>query len=529
MASKPITHTNYDNSMKRSKYDSKVTRKIYDLLNQGKISMALKWTQDYIKEYPTDGVGLLLYAKCMIGLDEEEAKITCFKLIEDEIKSDLRVKGEALFLLGNMEKNSGNSLEAKEYYRRSAALGFLMAKHELIKDLILNSDYEKALDMINNMNTLDYDIHTYLLKASALYHLERFDEGLDIMNQIDTTSLTKGILIYYYTEIKANFYIATGRNEEAEQVLEAYIKKSSRYNKNYCLLVDCYLKRKKVKEAYLLCKDIMENADDSIKLYTRFSLGNAYRELGNFDKAKEEYLKATDSSNSKSRISASYISLGELSLIEGDYEQARRYFQKLDSTDRKCKVRKTIFLAIVELKLHNISKAYKMLSKIDVHSIPMDLHNLYHQTKTIAMHEMGKQVDGEDYFTQQLVHYSKSSAIKHVNNYHKKGNSCTFFEKSIPAYSLLNLAPTLLESGVMIENRAIEKYLVPYQNVGYCNGKLTNYMEVVMLSGTDHVLTMYPVNYLSEEELQKEEKQAFQKKKIPSQIAKFNERYGQKG
>ena len=49
-----------------------------------------------------------------------------------------------------------------------------------------------------------------------------------------------------------------------------------------------------------------------------------------------------------------------------------------------------------------------------------------------------------------------------------------------------------------------------------------------MLAGTNHVLTMYPVEYISEEELKKEEKIGFQKKKLPSQIEKFNARYSQK-
>ena len=80
----------------------------------------------------------------------------------------------------------------------------------------------------------------------------------------------------------------------------------------------------------------------------------------------------------------------------------------------------------------------------------------------------------------------------------------------------------------MIENRIVEKYLTPYQNAGYYNGRLVHYIEVVMLAGTNHVLTMYPVEYISEEELKKEEKIGFQKKKLPSQIEKFNARYSQK-
>lgn len=539
-----MAHINNDNRTKKiNKYDSRITRKVYDLLNQGKRSLALKYTQDYIKEYPTDSVGLILYAKCMIGLDDEEAKSTCFRIIEGEIKAESKAKGEALFLLGNIERDHGNYLDAEKYYQQSADLGFLMAKHEVIKELITDYDYKSALDMIDSIDTSEYNVQTYLLKAFVLYHLKRYDEGLDVINQIDVSSVTKEKFLYNYTGIKATLCMVLDRNQEAEQILETYVKQSSPYNRNHSLLVDSllvdyyldsllvdyYLNRKKIKEAYLLCRDIMENAGENIKLYTRSSLGDIYRELGNFDKAKEEYLKATDPSNSKERVSSAYISLGELSLLEEDYEQARKYFKKIDSSNIKFKTRRTIYLAIVELKLQNVNKAYKMLNKIDIRNIPPDLQNLYHQAEVTVMCEMEKRVDEDDYFTQQLLHYSKSSAIRHMDKHYKKCNRIAFFDRSIRSYSLFRLVSTLSENGTRIENSTVEKYLVPYKNVGYCNGETTHYMEVVMLPGTNHVLSMYPVKHISEEELQKQTSEVFQKQKTSSQIDKFNARYGKKG
>lgn len=525
--------------MKMKKYtanhDSKKIQNIYQLLNDGKLAIAFREIKNYMENYPTDDLGLLTYADCLLKMIDKKIGATSnYQEIEEMclqvINKESKFKGSAYEILGKSKLKQHDTKSAEIYLKNALALGNNRVINSLLSVLLTNQKHQETLDMINSIDDSYYDNDTLLLKASALYHLDQYEEGLNVINQIDLSNLPKETsTYYYYIGRKAKLYMAMDRDEEAQQLLETYIKQSSIYNKNHCLLVDSYLKRRKVKEAYLLCKDIMEHAGDSVKLYTRVSLGNVYREMGNFNKAKEEYLKAIDPCNSKGRILASYISLGELSLIEGDYEQARRYFQKIDITNIKYKVRRTIYLAIVELKSQNISKAYKMLSKINTHDIPSDLQILYHHTKNVVMHEMGKQVEEEDYFTRQLAHYSKKSAIKHIEKYHKKNSSIAFFERGIPTYSLLNLAPTLLESGIRVENRAVEKYLVPYQNVGYCNGKLTDYMEVVMLPETTHVLTMYPVNHLSEEELQKEVKQAFQKKKMPSRIAKFNARYGQKG
>ncbi len=50
-----------------------------------------------------------------------------------------------------------------------------------------------------------------------------------------------------------------------------------------------------------------------------------------------------------------------------------------------------------------------------------------------------------------------------------------------------------------------------------------------MLPGTNHVLSMYPVKHISEEKVQKQTSQVFQKQKNSSQIDKFNARYIKKG
>lgn len=515
-------------------YDPKKIQNIYQLLNDGKLAIALREIRNYMENYPTDDLGLLTYADCLLKMIDkkvgatsnyQEIEETCLQVINKESK----FKGSAYELLGRLRVKQKNRTEAEAFYKKALALGNSRVKNSLIAVLLTNQKNQEALAMIDSIDDYDYDHDLLLLKASALYHLDRYGEGLNVVNQIDPATLSKGVSIYYYTRIKAKLFMALDRNEEAQQLLEAYVKQSSIYNKNYCLLVDCYLKQKRVKEAYILGMDVMENAEDSIKLYASSSIGDIYRELVDFRKAKQAYLKAINPNNNEGKRYNAYVSLGELSLVEEDYEQARKYFQKLDSANRRSKIKKTTLLALVELKQNHVSKAYKMLSKIDDRNIPSDLQNLYHQTKKIAMKGMEKEIVKEDYFSKQLANYSKHATIKHVEKYHRKANEIAFFDQSIPLYSAINLVPKLLESGIRVENRAVEKYLVPYQNVGYCNGKLTDYMEVVMLPETTHVLTMYPVNHLSEEELQKEVKQAFQKKKMPSRIAKFNARYGQKG
>ncbi len=514
--------------MKKHKinYDFKKIQSIYYLLNKGKLTIALQEIRNYIKIYPTDDLGLLTYADCILKMiDKKIAATSNYQEIEEiclqVINKESKFKGSAYELLGRLRVKQKNRIEAEAFYKKALALGNLRVKNSLIRVLLTNQKNQEVLDLIDSIDGND----NLLLKASALYHLNRYEEGLNVINQMESSILSKEVSIYYYIRIKAKLFMALDRNEEAQQMLEAYVKQSSIYNKNYCLLVDCYLKQGRVKEAYLLGMDIMENAEDNIELYASSSLGDIYRELGDFRKAKKAYLKAIEPNNSEEKIYNAYVSLGELSLIEEDYEQSRRYFQKLDNISRK-----TIFLALVELKLNHVSKAYKMLSKIDDRSIPIDVQNLYHQTKMIATKKMGKEVVGEDYFSKQLSYYSKRSAVKHIEQCHRKANQIAFFDQGIPIYSALNFVPKLLvESGIRIENRAVEKYLVPYKNIGYCNGKLVNYVKVVLLPDTKEILTMYPVDYMTEEELQKRNTPAFQKKKEKSQINKFNAKYGQKG
>ena len=429
--------------------DVKKIQNIYQLLNDGKYRIALREIKSYMQRFPQDDLGLLTYADCLSQMtihkmgatsNYQEIEDICLQVIDKESK----FKGSAYEMLGNLKVVQKEMTEAEIYYKKAMELGNDRVINSLISILLTNQKNQEALETINRIEPSSDDVELLLHKSALLYHLDQYKEGLEVVTQIDVSLLTKPVLLYYYTRTKARLYMALDKNKEAEEVLEDYRKQSSIYNKNYCLLVDCYLRRKKVKEAYFLCQDIMENANNKVKLYTRFSLGNIYRELGNFDKAKEEYLKATNPNNNQGKIFNSYIALGELALIEKDYQQARNYFQKLDGSNPKVKVRKAVFLAITDLKTQNVSKAYQKLSKIDVHKIPVDLRSLYQHTKAIVMQKMGKEVEGEDYFSRQLTQYSKRAAMRHIQKYHTNDTNLSFLDKSIPVYSFLKKVPDLL-------------------------------------------------------------------------------------
>ena len=345
--------------------DIKKIQKIYQLLNDGKYRIALREIKSYMQRFPQDDLGVLTYADCLSQMtihkmgatsNYQEIEDICLQVIDKESK----FKGSAYEMLGNLKVVQKEMAEAEIYYKKAMELGNDRVINSLISILLTNQKNQEALETINRIEPSSDDVELLLHKSALLYHLDQYKEGLEVVTQIDVSLLTKPVLLYYYTRTKARLYMALDKNKEAEEVLEDYRKQSSIYNKNYCLLVDCYLRRKKVKEAYFLCQDIMENANNKVKLYTRFSLGNIYRELGNFDKAKEEYLKATNPNNNQGKIFNSYIALGELALIEKDYQQARNYFQKLDGSNPKVKVRKAVFLAITDLKTQNVSKVSKV-------------------------------------------------------------------------------------------------------------------------------------------------------------------------
>ena len=107
----------------------------------------------------------------------------------------------------------------------------------------------------------------------------------------------------------------------------------------------------------------------------------------------------------------------------------------------------------------------------------------------------------------------------HIDREHNKKEVASF-NKDINLEALFDEVPELLKNAKLLKNELFLQYEIPYENVGYVDGKRVDTFLVVVTSEEQNIITMYPYNSRVKNE--------DAKVKRKSAIDKFYERYGKK-
>ena len=138
----------------------------------------------------------------------------------------------------------------------------------------------------------------------------------------------------------------------------------------------------------------------------------------------------------------------------------------------------------------------------------------------------------DSYLRQQIEDYSSEKFIEHIDRHIDNDNkidtekSRALFRYGIDINRIIKGVQNHLNSAPKIKYKYVDVYYFKYDGCGRYHGdKLTDYFQVVCISGTHNIITMYPMqrcspefctdlNYLHEERYQQESQQESPKEKF---------------
>ena len=150
-----------------------------------------------------------------------------------------------------------------------------------------------------------------------------------------------------------------------------------------------------------------------------------------------------------------------------------------------------------------------------------------------------KKGDKCDYIKTQIFQYSTILALEHIQSDHgyskdksSESQSSSFSNNVNIKYLFDVVRNQVKDSEKANRDDVLEVHYFTVPNIGYYNNELCNYLKVIVIPNTDHVISMYPINDLGFEssynlEYDYETLFNIEKNKVKnlSQIEKFNRRY----
>ena len=298
---------------------------------------------------------------------------------------------------------------------------------------------------------------------------------------------------YCKNEIKsvlAKAYLEYGESEKSLDLLK-YLYESTNKGEYLINIVNLLMDIGYVENAKKYIDDA-PYSDEKV-----FSLGSYNKRMGNYDEALECFKRLKHTTMEED----AYIEMGLTYMIKGDNNIAKEYFSKLLNTSKKNEALvKLIKIALAE----NDPNIEELFKKVDV-------DNCYHQGDIIQykrcvqhyQYLMGSlNKEKNNYSGEQLYNYSKERALEHVKKKHvSKGKLYRFFD-NVDINELYDYCLEHLDNIIYRDDKT--RYLVemPY-DVGYLMNLKTNIIEVIVLSNTNKILTMYPITRVGKYNIKK--------------------------
>lgn len=314
-----------------------------------------------------------------------------------------------------------------------------------------------------------------------------------------------------YNEINNNKNIDKNLEILLELEKGIFLKSKIKY-----LIGQVYIKKKEIINGLKKFKELYEY-DNSFN--SLMSLINCLMEIGDINQAIK-YIEKCDDPEQK------YLLYGKIYFKIREYDKAIKAFNKLKYS--KLNYEANLFLSDIYFNMENYEKAKEYRRKsmygnsrnlIKLFFIKIDLlENSRDCTKKIEQYKKEKEIKPRErthlnriieynnyinnklkkeecktYNAKQLYSYSKSLAIKHINQKHK-----FFQDLSYEFFDYINIEEIYDYCFSHLDNIIVkdisDKYIVelPYE-VGGLENQTTNLVEVVTIHNTKNILTIYPV------------------------------------
>lgn len=398
-------------------------------------------------------------------------------------------------------------------------------------------------------------------EAKELIKERKDTEALIILEKLEKINPRNSTIIFNIAKIKAK---RKKTQEEARELFKSLLKGSDKYaspsllelgkiefcNRNYSQAGSYFnklIKRENDSLAYIEMAKLeakLRNFNEAKKLLqTVIDLDSKYkasafleyskieRKLGNLEDAMS-YLEKIPKDAENIDQAWVKLELAKLLLLTEKFSKGINILKKLLNTHVESDALTEIVNAYIRTEKYDI--AYKYNQKILKKHIGKISVNPF-KTDTFLKYKLGiLDSDSEEmtYSTEQLIHYSKEAAIKHIENHLDDNDEKIIkseYSEDIDINKLFEFVESKIKDMNPCQGYSNEKYIIRCNKIigKTIDNKLTDTVIVIVIPNTKDIVNIYPIPAMNNEMNieYKEEKQNI-KQKRESQIAKFNRRYG---
>lgn len=438
-------------------------KKAKNLIKQKKYDEANKILKDLLRKEPNDSMIKFEYAKNLLNISKgnvDEVKQLLIQLINTKSKSF------AIQELGKIYANENDFDKAKYYFE------------ELLKH---GNEYGNEKDILFSK-----------LELGKLYaNVKDFEKAKYYFEQLLETSNKK----YALLELGKS-YVKNGDNKNAIFYFEQLLTEPT--SRTYAMLElgRLYASCNDNEKAKSLFEQLLQIGDEKDKAYAVLELGRLSASEGENEKA-ENYFKSILQTDNKS---FAMLELGRLYASCNASEKAKQILEQLlkigNEKDRTCAL---IELLRLSIKNKKYSQALQYLDKlITVNtSLTSDQIKRYQLFLKFKLGKIKKSELSEDYFGRQIFNYNLNSALECISSnvdIDGKDMHQGRFNSNINIPDLFDICDETICEIEPYSYDVVDKYIVALDyNVGISMEMETNLVEVVTISNTKDIITMYPV------------------------------------
>lgn len=486
-------------------YDDNLIKSIRYELHGTNIEKAGMLIEEYENLYPDDVLGKVYEAdylrrKGMIkdALEVIESLSGKFyskysKLVYYEVYSTILDKE------GRIDEAEKILKEAFKYGERDTSTTVTLTNF-----YIRHKEFDKASSILDKSNGDKEEV--LLLKAKLLFEERKNRESNEILNLIDDNKLNKNCLDQKNIYLAANYYYM----REYELSKKYLLKVNSRRNdfmsmKNYYLtMISCKFGKIYDAEKYLqnLSKmNIKENVIDLLSFRILLKEGKL-----------EEARKLAEKAYQKDGYKLNEF--GYIDYVEGNYEDAIKYFSKTLSLDDSNFSNGVIGILLCYARMKKFDNLKTVLAYTENDLDKRKHGNIIRLLKSYVdgLNNTKRSRDNMKYAEGQMYEYSEEDAIKHIYSHHS--NDFENMEELEKAYKM---ARKLINDGNIDEKTLLDKHIIKVGNENIC---------AVTVPDSNKIITMYKVGENEKDEYDEEPKKHVLKRE--SQIDKFRKKYGNK-
>ena len=199
------------------------------------------------------------------------------------------------------------------------------------------------------------------------------------------------------------------KQEQAIEILKEVLKQKADYLDASICLGSILYETEMYKEAINVFQDALKYNPGEYKLY--YYMGMTYTRLNDFQNAKEYYKKAA---TINSTLNAAKLSLGQISLIFKDYEEAERYFMEcIENDDEEIQAEAYYYLSKIKL-MNNENNLAVQYANIALELDPKLIKNMEKDIYFASI--LGKLNTKENKYVKTKLNNEEKNLINYLDN-----------------------------------------------------------------------------------------------------------------